>query len=116
MKKIIEAMKSQTLDTINKASPHIISNTTGESKNSETGESIPYVKVEAEIPRGHGKFSLCRFDVKIPRGKILATEEELDACEFLVFFSNLEISYIDERGNVFFRADNYAIKKSEGGK
>ena len=116
MKRIIEAMKSQTLDTINRASPHIISNTAGETKNSETGEIVPHVKVEAEIPRGHGKYSLCRIAVKIPNGKILATEEELDSNDFLVSFTNLEITYIDDRGNVYFRADNYAIRKIEGGK
>lgn len=79
--------------------------------NKENGEVSKFIKLEVEVPRGYDEFSRCRFAVKVPDGKLLVTNESLENTDFLVAFKGLTISYMDGSKNVYFRADDYTIKK-----
>ena len=37
-------------------------------------------------------------------------EEELESNDFIVIFQGLEVSYIDAKGTVYFRAESYVVK------
>ena len=73
-----------------------------------------FVKVTAEVPKGNGRLSRLRFDVKIPDGRLKVTEEELAEKTFAVSFVDLEISFIDtSRRQIYFKAADYHLKEVE---
>lgn len=113
-KKILEAMKQMTVQSIKGKTAKLIRVEERSPKDSASGQELQSVIVEAEVPKGCGAFSRQRFDVKILNGKRHVSDADLEQYEFGVTFKNLEISYIDERGNVYFRAEDYNVKKMEG--
>ena len=54
--------------------------------------------------------SRCRFTVKIPSVPLKITEEQAENEEYSVSFKGLIISYIDSKGTVYFKADDYSVK------
>lgn len=110
-KKILDVMKSNTVDALESLQHVLLSIEKGDSVNEKTGEVSNFVRCEAEVPRGYGAFSRCRFSVKIPDGKIKVEAEKLDEDDYSVIFSGLLVSYIDNNGNVYFRAEDYEVKK-----
>lgn len=97
--------------TLNGKFLELLAISSGESTDPETGTVTPFVRLEVEVPRGNGDFSRCRFSVKVPNRKKLVSNTSLETDNFLVSFKCLEISYIDDRKNVYFRAEDYTIKK-----
>lgn len=114
MKKIYDIMKEDTAKQINALNLELLSLEAAKNVDKDTGEVTEFVKVGVEIAKGQGNFSRCQFSVKIPdTTKLKVTEKELEEAEYAVFFENFEISYIDVKGNVYFRALSYEVEKSE---
>ena len=113
MKTVVEVMKRFAVDELNEKTLELLDIEEGETVNNETGEVSQYVKLEAEVPRGHGKFSRCRIPVKIVNGRLKVKKEQLEDSEFLVTFKGLNISYIDTKGNAYFKAESYDINEIE---
>lgn len=91
----------------------LLSVSEGEAVDKDTGEHTDFIRYEVEVPRGSGEFARCRFSVKIPNGKRMISCESLENADFLISFKDLEITYIDNRKNVYFRASDCNIKKEE---
>lgn len=105
---ILEAIKEVPLELISQAEG---SQEKTDKASSETYEES-FVRLEVEVPRGNGSLSRCRFAVKVPSGSFKTTTDELDEVIHYVTFDDLEISYVDSaRKLVYFRADNYSLKK-----
>lgn len=83
----------------------------GESRDKETGEVTHFARYEVEVPRGFAEFSRCRFAVKIVDGHKLVPPESLEKTDYLIAFKDLDISYIGNSKNVYFRASDCNIKK-----
>lgn len=113
-KTLYDAMKKTVERTLEGVPLEIVSISNGESVNEETGEVSKFVRVEVEVPKGFDDLSKCRFQVKIPDGKLKVTETQLEEEEFTAKFSGLVITYIDNRGTVYFKADDYLVAKTEG--
>ena len=108
---MLEAMKKAVLRDLVKNPLLLLLVTLVESKNKETGEITVYIRFDVEVPRGCGDISRCRFSVKVLGDKLPISEEALEQTDYVVTFQNLEISYIDDSGNVYFKADAFSIKK-----
>lgn len=108
---IFNAMKEKVENALNNIKLDLLSLDEGESTNKETGEVSHFLRMEAEVPKGYDELSRCRFNVKILNGKRKISDEELDENDYSVIFEGLQISYIDNKGNVYFRADDYTVKK-----
>ncbi len=114
MKNIYLIMKEDTAKKINALNLELLSLEAAKNVDKETGEVTEFVKAGVEIAKGQGNFSRCQFSVKIPdTTKLKVTSKDLEEAEFAVFFENLEISYIDTKGNVYFRATSYDVEKAE---
>lgn len=113
-KTLYDAMKKTVVRTLEGVPLEIVSISNGESVNDETGEISKFIRVEVEVPKGFDDLSKCRFQVKIPDGKLKVTETQLEEDEYSAKFSELAISYIDNRGTVYFKADDYTVVKMEG--
>lgn len=111
MKRLYQVMKKQTEKALEGMQLELLSLSEGETTDKESRKTQKFIRCEAEVPRGSGAFARCRFSVKIPNGKLKITEEELETNGFIVLFQGLEISFIDSKGTVYFRAESYAIKK-----
>lgn len=109
---MIEAMKNTVTNTLEGVPTDLLSISMEESTNKESGEISRYVKFEAEVPKGYDSLSRCRFTVKVPNATLKVTEEQLLDDDYDIFFKGLEISFIDQTGNVYFRAEDYSIKKA----
>lgn len=112
-KSFFEAMKRETLNSLDVCPMELIGIEEGQSTNSETGEISRFVRVDVEIPKGNGAFSRCQIRVKIPNGKMKIQPEEIETGDYTVVFENLTISYIDGKSNVYFRAENYSVQKDD---
>lgn len=73
------------------------------------GELERYIRISVEIPRGCGELSKIRFDVKIPDGKIKLDVARLEEEPIFVTFNGLEVTYVDPRRTVYFRAKDYDV-------
>lgn len=80
-------------------------------QNEDTKEMEFFTRLEVDIPRGFDELSRCRISVKILEPKAEIGDEEVDKEDYIVMFTGLEISYIDDRRNVYFKAKDYVIKK-----
>jgi len=111
--KIFEIIKKSVAEQISIVQTELIAIAEGQTTDRETGEINRFVKVSAEVAKRQGIFSRTQFDVKISDGRVKVDPAELEngEKEFEVFFKNLEISYIDSKGNVYFRAENYDIEE-----
>lgn len=77
-----------------------------------TGLYEKFTKLTVEVPRGIKEIARMRFSVKIPGAKDdLLTQEELEEINLLVHFEELEVSFIDSRKNVYFRAKDFEFKE-----
>lgn len=106
---ILEAMKSHVTTTLEGALCTLISIGIDTSVDKETGEITKFVKAEAEVPKGFDAMSRCRFSVKIANSELAVTDKQLDEGDYTISFKGLSISYIDTKGNVYFRADSYEV-------
>lgn len=106
-KTIYEAMKAYVETTLNAIPTDLIAIAAETSVDKETGEVANYVKAEAEVPKGYDALSRCRFTVKIMDAPLKVTETQLEDADYDITFSGLKISYIDTKGNVYFKADSY---------
>lgn len=115
MKKIIDIMKAQTIAVFEGEQFELLAIGSGKTTDNDSGNETSFVRLEAEVPKNLKPYSRCRFTVKILNGVQKITQEEIDAGDtvFLVAFYDLDISYIDSKGNVYFRASNYEIEKEE---
>ena len=112
MRNIYLIMKQETAQAINDLQKELLGISVVKKTDEKTGEIVSSVKCEVEISKGQGKFSRCQFSVKIPdTTKLKVTPEELETADYEVFFEDLEISFIDSRGNVFFRSSAYSVEK-----
>ena len=112
-KNILEAMKTYVETTLNDAMMDLISIGAETSVDKETGEVRKFVKAEVEAPKGYEALSRCRFTVKIENAELSLTEHQLEKADYTISFSNLKISYIDTKGNVYFKADSYEVNKCD---
>ena len=114
MKTIYTIMREDVAKKINELKLDLLSNELVESVDKESGEVKRAVKVGVEVAKGQGAFSRCQFSVKIPdTTKLKVSEKEIEEADFEVFFNDLEISYIDTKGTVYFRATSYEVEKAE---
>jgi len=102
MKAIVEQqLKGQAFDLLNAELR------TSTNKNGEIEESCRY---SCEVQRGNGSLSRCRFTVKVPGTDLKVNPQTLaNDEEFEIRFENLKISFIDPKGNVYFRADSAEV-------
>lgn len=110
-KTIFSALKRYAEKALTGKPLELLTISDGESTDAETGTIVPYIRLEVEVPRNSGEFSRCRFSVKVPNGKKLIENDALNTTDYLVVFKCIEISYIDDHENVYFRAEDYTLKK-----
>lgn len=113
---ILEVMKKQVAQAFAGRQFELLAISTGVSKDADTDQETPFVRLEVEVPRDlNNPYSKCRFTIKSINGIEIVTQEEIDEgdCIYYVSFEDLVISYIDNKGNVYFRADSYEIEKGE---
>lgn len=108
-KTIFEAMKLYVETTLDGSPLVLIAIGAETSVDKETGEATNYVKAEAEVPKGYDALSRCRFTVKIMDAPLKVTEKQLEDADYEIKFQGLKISYIDTKGNVYFKADSYEV-------
>lgn len=113
-KTILDVMKRQVEQVFVQELFELLSISTGVSKDADERD-VPFVRLEVEVPRDLKPFGRCRFSVKVPNGVQKVTQEKIDESEeiFLVSFENLTVSYIDNKGTVYWKADAYDIEKGD---
>lgn len=111
MKTILGGMKQLIEDVINNTVLELLDVEEKEDVNRETGEISKSISVYFEIPRGNDVFSKCQAKVKIPDGVMKIDRKELEKRDFWVKFENAVVSFINEKGVVFFKADDYEIEE-----
>lgn len=90
----------------------LLMNELGEIVDKETGEISRFVRLSVEVASSQGPYSRCQFTVKIPEcSKIKIENEKLENADFELFLSGLEVSYVDTKGVVYFRADSYDVEE-----
>lgn len=109
-KTIYSAMKNYVETTLSDVPNDLISISSETSVDKETGETSSFIRIEAEVQKGYDALARCRFSVKIPNAPLKITENQLSETDYVVTFKNLQISFIDSRNNVYFRAEDYAVK------
>lgn len=107
---IFDQMKKNVEKELEGKQLELLSLSEGETTDKETGNVQKFIRCEAEVPKGAGAFARCRFSVKVPNAKMKLQEEELESNDFIVIFQGLEVSYIDAKGTVYFRAESYVVK------
>lgn len=115
MKTIIEVLKQEVAKKFEQEQFEVLSVSTGVSKDAENERDTPFVRLEVEVPRDLKPFGRCRFSVKIMNATAKVSQQLIDEGDsiYLASFSNLVLSYIDQKMNVYFRADSYNIEKGE---
>lgn len=116
MNDIYEIMTSSFCEALEEISVELISTETilQEKKDVEgnpTGEFGKYTKMVVEIPKKNGVLSRKRISIKILEDTPKVMSEELEEKDFLIRFNELEISFIDARRNVYFRAKDYTVEE-----
>ena len=108
---IMEAMKKVAVETLEGAEMELIDIEERQTVDKESGEITKFLSVAFLVPRGFDCFSRCAGSVKITDGKMKVKQEILDSADMLVSFKDLVISFIDGKGNVYFRASDYDVRK-----
>lgn len=116
-KKIVDLMKAEFVKNISSAELELIGgdlqeNRKRDAEGKETGDVERFVRIEVEVRKGNGSLSRLQISVKIPNGELKFKEEDLEKTEYLVFFEELEISFIDSKGNAYFRAKDYYVEEA----
>lgn len=107
---LIDAMKDMVVNALDEVSLKLLDVTAGESKD-ENGITIPFKRFEVEVPVGFEELSYCRFTVKIPESKVELTQKDIRKGVYTITFTGLEVSYISDKGSVYFRATDAKIVK-----
>lgn len=110
---LMDAMRKNVVGVIEGAELDLIDVSEGQKKDEETGETIPFWRYEVEVQKGYGEFSRCRFTVKIENGETIITKRELAENYYSISFEGLEVSYVSDKGAVYFRASGAKVKKEE---
>lgn len=110
---VLDAMKKNAVKVLENAELDLVSVLEGQKKNEETGEIVPFKRYEVEVEKGYEEFSRCRFTVKIENGKTIITEKNLEEDYYRISFKGLEVSYISDKGVVYFRASDATVEKEE---
>lgn len=110
-KDFITGMKRLVTETLEGAELELLDLEEKQKVDKETGEISNFVSIAFMVPRGYDCFSRCQGSAKIPNGRVKVNPDDLDSQELFVTFKNLEISYVDNQGNVYFRASDYEVKK-----
>ena len=108
-KSVLDAMKKYVEVTLDSTPLDLLVIGTASSTDESTGEVCNFIQLIVEVPRGYEALSRCQFKVKIPNGVLKLTNKELDDSEYFVTFKDLVISYVDSKGNVYFRASDYDV-------
>lgn len=116
-RKIFDLIKEEFADKISACPSELLGgevfeNVKRDPEGNDTGEIERFVRIEAEVQKGNGKLSRLQYSVKIPNGELKFKEEDLEKTEYLVFFEKLEISFIDSKGNAYFRAKDYYVEEA----
>ncbi len=112
MKKLSDVIKKEVGKTINVLPLELLSLDYCETTDEKTGDKKQYVKAGVEVAKGSGEFSRCQFSVKIPNTTILKVQNsDLQNSDYQIFFTDLEVSYIDSQNNFYFRAADYDVEK-----
>jgi len=111
-KTVMDAMKINTIETFRNLVLFLLSQETFSQKR-EDGSVEEGVRVIAEVAKGKasGPFARMRVSVKVLDGTIKVEEDLLENSDYTVMFKNLSISYIDGKGNVYFKADDYEVEE-----
>lgn len=119
-KKILDLMKTEFLKNLSLADLELLEGEEGEIKKRdangiETGDIEHFAKILVEVKKGNGSLSRLQIPVKIPNGKLKFKSEEIEngTQSYLVYFKDLEISFIDSKGNAYFRAKDYEIEEDK---
>lgn len=110
---VLEAMKRNALKVLENAELDLVGVSEGQKKDEETGNVTPFKRYEVEVQKGYEEFSRCRFTVKVENGKTIISEKDLEEAYYQISFKDLEISYISDKGIVYFRASDASVKKEE---
>lgn len=103
-KTIFEAMKQNVVETLSATDLELL-NMEDVEKENEDGNKEFFTRLELEVPKGNGIYSRCRFSCKMPYSSKHFTAEELEE-GVLVTLKGLSISYIDAKGNVYFKCES----------
>lgn len=109
-KTIYSAMKNYVENTLSDVPNDLISISSESSVDKETGEVTSFIRIEAEVQKGFDALSRCRYAVKILNAPLKVTEEQLENNYYVVTFKNLKITFIDSKGTVYFKADDYHVE------
>lgn len=111
MLRVIDVMKGYVINTLSGAKLELLDAdvVTRKAKDSDTEEK--FFKFSVEVPRGFRELSRIRFDVKVrvKEGSTINPKEYVEGGDASIIFQNLEISYIDEHGGVYFRAEDFQV-------
>lgn len=109
MKTLLDAMKQTTLNDLKDIAFELFAIDHGEKKDPDGKNVETFTRLHLEIPRKNGIYSKFRFSCKIiPQLEDCFTPEELEN-GVLIKLHGLQITYIDARGNVYFKADSFEI-------
>lgn len=113
---ILEAMKRNTEYTLSGWSYELIG--VSEGVNEDDEKKTTFLRFEVEVGKDFPEklYRRLRFSVKvIGVGSTKVTQEQLDENDsiYYIAFNNLTISYIDQHGTVYFRADAFEIKEGD---
>ena len=114
-KDIYSAMTQSLTQTLETITCEVLSVEQGEKHledeaGNSTGEVEHFLRFETEIPRGNGFLSKVRFTTKISGSKLKFHSEDIDD-GVSIQFQGLEVSFIDSRRNVYFKATDYLVKE-----
>lgn len=109
-KTIFEAMKLFVENSLDSVPLALISIGAESTIDDDTKEISNFIKAEVEVPRGYDMLSKCRFTVKIVDVPLKVTEIQLEDNDYIITLTGLQITYVDVKGTVYFKADKYDVK------
>ena len=103
-KNLFETMKQNIAETLSSTDLELLGMEEVVKEN-EDGTKEFSTRLELEVPKGNGIYSRCRFSCKMPYSSKHFTAEELEE-GVLVTLKGLSVSYIDAKGNVYFKCES----------
>ena len=113
MKKFYEVMKKAVVNAIGDIEMELLEIEAIQQTDKQTGEIKNSVRCTCEIPKNNGTFSRSRITVKIPdTDRLKVTQQQLEDGEYwTVKFDGLQITFISQYGDVYFKAEDYSINQ-----
>lgn len=102
-KNIFDVMKEKIAEDLNSITFELLAVEDVVKKNADGTETFE-TKLHLEIPKGNERYSRLRIAVKIPRTSKFSSIN-FDETEVFITLSGTKISFIDSKGNVYFKAD-----------